>query len=159
MSCLMRLAQILRPAIQAAAGIGRPIVVCAAILCVAEAAPGQTFVWNGGGASPAWDAFILIGGNPFFTNWGTVPVLPGAGHNVVFGSAFTSGNPNLNGDRAVLTLTVSATSPFALTGAALDVLTLQTGNLVRSIEAVSRLGVQRGPQQPNLVVVVQRADG
>jgi hypothetical protein len=36
---------------------------------------------------------------------------------------------------------------------------LQSGDVAARIEAVSRLGVQRRPQQADLVVVMERADG
>jgi hypothetical protein len=36
---------------------------------------------------------------------------------------------------------------------------LQSGDVAARIEAVSRLGMQRRPQQADLVVVMERADG
>src|SRR5262245_18774746 len=85
------------------------LLTCAALAASNAAAQ----VWTGAGANPNWDANL---GGGFFFNWDTF-TLPAPTANVTFGSGFGGGNPNLNGDRTVNSLTFNTPTTVSLLGA------------------------------------------
>ena len=77
----------------------------AIFLCLAGSAAGPsiaaTYTWTGNGSTPAWNANIFVFTTTLYTNWGNATTLPGPSDLVVFASSLASGQPNLNGNRAV----------------------------------------------------------
>src|SRR4051794_8097428 len=108
------------------------IIAASAALAFQACSSASTFTWTGSGtalASAAWD-YSSAGA---FTNWNPALVLPSSSDDVVFGSGFASGNPNLNGSRTVRSLTIDTASGVSLAGASSsDGLTLTSGGLTRT---------------------------
>jgi autotransporter-associated beta strand protein len=80
-----------------------------------------------------WDGGSTIGN----TNWGSGPnwvgnIAPGPTNDVEFGVAFTSGtNIQTVGNRTVNSLIINTLTPFSISGAPTDVITVTTGTLTR----------------------------
>jgi fibronectin-binding autotransporter adhesin len=105
---------------------------CLVVILLLDAghATADTFTWNGGGLNANWDNDTVILFNNYL-NWNTVS-LPSATSDVIFGTGFGSGDPNLNGSRIVNSLTFNTDHIFTLTGNPGDTLTLASGNLTQS---------------------------
>ncbi len=107
---------------------GLSALLVAAVVPVVRA---EVVTWNGGGITPAWNDFHLAGLNVEYGNWGNTTSLPGAGSDVVFGSNFNSGNPNLNGFRTVHSVTIATATSFSFVGGVGDTFIFPT--LTRTI--------------------------
>ncbi|GMU23075.1 MAG: hypothetical protein AMXMBFR13_31580 [Phycisphaerae bacterium] len=108
----------------------------ALIACLAASAQAQTWTWVGLGANSRWDYNT---GFPFnqYSNWSPAS-LPSAGANVVFGTAFGSGSPDLNGDRVVGSVGINTFATFNIQPPG-RTLTISSGGLSR---ALGSLGIQ-----------------
>ena len=87
-----------------------------------------TYVWTGGGNDAYWMDRGLDG---TYLNWGNSTTPPGATDDVVFGSGFASGTPNLDGG-AFNSLTIDTSAPIELDG---GVVRLSSGSLMRTADS------------------------
>lgn len=103
----------------------RMATVLGVVLGVSSASHGQT--WAGLGSNGNWDNQTTFIG---YRNWSPM-LLPPANASIVFGSGFTSGNPNLNGNRTVASVTFNTPASFILNSPG-QTLTITTGQVSRS---------------------------
>ena len=96
-------------------------------------ASAQTFTWTGGGSNSSWANSTSIFGVKLYNNWngGQTTFLPNSASTVVFGSAFTSGNPVLAGNRTVAQVNISTAASFSLENPG-DTLGISTGGIGRA---------------------------
>ncbi len=100
------------------------------LMFVAGRTVADTFTWNGGGQNANWDN--LTGQFIFdYLNWNAIS-LPSQTSDVFFGTGFGSGDPNLNGNQIINSLTFNTDHIFTLTGNPGNILTLVSGNLTQS---------------------------
>ena len=108
------------------------VLALLASAAAASVARADTYTWNGKGDSPNWDD-PFISPDIGYANWAPFgPHLPGNGDDVIFGTGFVSGDPNLDGSRSVNSLTIDTSSSFSIVGNPGDSLAIFSGNLTRT---------------------------
>lgn len=105
------------------------LIASAVLLALAGTKPliAATYVWTGGGDYPYWMDRSLDG---TYSNWGNSATAPGANDDVVFGSGFASGTPNLD-VAAFNSLTIDTNTSIELDGS----VRLASGNLIRTSDS------------------------
>jgi len=108
------------------------VLALLASAAAASVARADTYTWNGKGDTPNWDD-PFISPDIGYANWAPFgPHLPGSGDDVIFGTGFVSGDPNLNGSRSVNSFTIGTSTSFNIVGNPGDTLTILSGNLTRT---------------------------
>lgn len=109
------------------------VLALLASAAAASVAGADTYTWSGKGDAPTWDDNPFMSPEIGYANWSPLGShLPGSGDDVIFGTGFVSGNPNLNGSRSVNSLTIDSSSSFSIVGNPGDSLAIFSGNLTRT---------------------------
>lgn len=109
------------------------VLALLASAAAASVACADTYAWSGKGDAPTWDDNPFMSPEIGYANWSPLGShVPGSGDDVIFGTGFVSGNPNLNGSRSVNSLTIDSSSSFSIVGNPGDSLTVLSDSLTRT---------------------------